>query len=146
MFARAPPRRRRCDPKPIEHHGDLLRKTVFFISWATGDKRRVHHEFAVNPDVIRAQVEGGVGYGLGAALRNKITLTAGVVDQSNFDGHEPLRVSDMPSVEVHIVSSASESRAYRRLHPLCRMRSSRPVHSQNAIHLRIMSFGHYRIA
>jgi isoquinoline 1-oxidoreductase beta subunit len=61
---------------------------------------------AVNPDVIRAQVEGGVGYGLGAALRNKITLTAGVVDQSNFDGYEPLRISDMPSVEVHIMSSA----------------------------------------
>jgi isoquinoline 1-oxidoreductase subunit beta len=61
---------------------------------------------AVNPDVIRAQVEGGVGYGLGAALRNKITLTAGIVDQSNFDGYEPLRISDMPSVEVHIISSS----------------------------------------
>ena len=60
---------------------------------------------AVNPDVIRAQIEGGVGYGLGAALRNQITLTDGVVDQSNFDGYEPLRMSDMPRVEVHIVAS-----------------------------------------
>jgi isoquinoline 1-oxidoreductase beta subunit len=60
---------------------------------------------AVNPDVIRAQVESGVGYGLGAALRNQITLTDGVVDQSNFDGYEPLRISDMPKVEVHIVPS-----------------------------------------
>jgi isoquinoline 1-oxidoreductase beta subunit len=59
----------------------------------------------VNPDVIRAQVESGVGYGLGAALRNQITLTNGVVDQSNFDGYEPLRMSDMPTVEVHIVPS-----------------------------------------
>jgi isoquinoline 1-oxidoreductase beta subunit len=59
----------------------------------------------VNPDVIRAQVESGIGYGLGAALRNKITLTDGVVDQSNFDGYEPLRMSDMPKVEVHIVPS-----------------------------------------
>ena len=60
---------------------------------------------AVNPDVIRAQVEGGAGYGLGAALRNKVTLTDGVVDQSNFDGYEPLRISDMPKVEVYIVAS-----------------------------------------
>ncbi len=60
---------------------------------------------AVNPDVIRAQMEGGVGYGFGAALRNQITLTSGVVDQSNFDTYEPLRMSDMPVVEVHIVPS-----------------------------------------
>jgi isoquinoline 1-oxidoreductase beta subunit len=60
---------------------------------------------AVNPDVIRAQMEGGVGYGLGAALRNQITLTSGVVDQANFDTYEPLRMSDMPVVEVHIVPS-----------------------------------------
>ena len=59
----------------------------------------------VNPDVIRAQVEGGIGYGLGPALRNKITLTDGLVDQSNFDGYEPLRLSEMPKVEVHIVDS-----------------------------------------
>jgi isoquinoline 1-oxidoreductase beta subunit len=61
---------------------------------------------AINPDVIRAQVEGGAGYGLGAALRNQITMTDGKVDQSNFDGYEPLRISDMPKVEVHIVASA----------------------------------------
>jgi isoquinoline 1-oxidoreductase beta subunit len=60
---------------------------------------------AVNPDVIRAQVEGGVGYGLGAALRNRITLKDGVVEQANFDTYEPLRISDMPAVEVHIVPS-----------------------------------------
>jgi len=62
---------------------------------------------AVNPDVIRAQVEGGIGYALGAALRNKITLTDGVVEQSNFDSYEPLRISDMPSVEVHIIGSTA---------------------------------------
>jgi isoquinoline 1-oxidoreductase beta subunit len=61
---------------------------------------------AVNPDVIVAQVEGGIGYALGAALRNKITFTEGVVDQANFDTYEPLRMSDMPKVEVHIVPSA----------------------------------------
>jgi isoquinoline 1-oxidoreductase beta subunit len=60
---------------------------------------------AVNPDVIRAQIEGGVGFGLGAALRDAITLTDGAVDQANFDTYLPLRMSDMPKVEVHIVAS-----------------------------------------
>lgn len=60
---------------------------------------------AVNPDVVVAQMEGGIGYGLGAALRNKITLTNGEVDQSNFHDYQPLRISDMPKVEVHIVDS-----------------------------------------
>jgi isoquinoline 1-oxidoreductase beta subunit len=60
---------------------------------------------AVNPDVIKAQIESGVGFGLGPALRNKITLTDGLVDQANFDSYEPLRLSEMPAVEVHIVKS-----------------------------------------
>ena len=60
---------------------------------------------AVNPDVITAQIEGGIGYGLGAALRNKITLKNGMIEQTNFDAYEPLRMSDMPKVEVHIVPS-----------------------------------------
>jgi isoquinoline 1-oxidoreductase beta subunit len=60
---------------------------------------------AVNPDVVRAQIEGAAGYALGAALRNKITFTDGAIDQSNFDSYEPLRISDMPRVEVHIVPS-----------------------------------------
>jgi len=61
---------------------------------------------AVNPDIIVAQMEGGIGYGLGAALRNKITMTTGAVDQSNFDDYAPLRITDMPKIEVHIVTSA----------------------------------------
>lgn len=60
---------------------------------------------AVNPDVVRAQVEGGIGYGLGHALRNQVTFTDGLVDQANFDSYEPLRMSDMPVIEVHIVPS-----------------------------------------
>ncbi len=60
----------------------------------------------VNPDNIRAQMEGGIGYGLGAILRNEITLTGGTVDQDNFDSYEPLRIDEMPDIEVHIVPSA----------------------------------------
>lgn len=61
---------------------------------------------AINPDVIKAQIEGGLGYGLGAIMRNHVTMTDGVVDQSNFPDYEPLRITDMPAVEVHIVESA----------------------------------------
>ncbi|CAE7521959.1 iorB [Symbiodinium microadriaticum] len=59
----------------------------------------------INPDNIRAQVEGGIGYGLGAVLHNQVTLADGVVEETNFDTYEPLRMSDMPEVEVHIVAS-----------------------------------------
>ncbi|MBS7541828.1 xanthine dehydrogenase family protein molybdopterin-binding subunit [Ancylobacter oerskovii] len=62
---------------------------------------------AVNPDVIAAQIEGGVGFGLGAALHDEITMDKGVVEQSNFDGYVPLRMSEMPKVEVHILPSAN---------------------------------------
>ena len=61
---------------------------------------------AVNPDVIRAQMEGGAGYALGAILRNEITFENGEVQQTNFPNYEPLRISDMPQVEVEIVASA----------------------------------------
>lgn len=60
---------------------------------------------AVNPDIVRAQMEGGIGYALGTALRDEITLTDGHVDQHNFDGYLPLRISDMPKIEVHLVAS-----------------------------------------
>ncbi len=60
---------------------------------------------AVNPDVIRAQVEGSVGFALSVVLRNKITLKDGEVEQANFDTYEPTRMSEMPKVEVHIVPS-----------------------------------------
>ena len=60
---------------------------------------------AINPDVIVAQMEGGIGYGLGAILHDAITLDGGVVEQSNFHDYVPLRIEEMPAVEVHIVES-----------------------------------------
>jgi isoquinoline 1-oxidoreductase beta subunit len=62
---------------------------------------------AINPDNIRSQVEGAVGFGLSAALYGEITLTEGRVDQGNFDGYPILRINEMPEVEVHIVPSAT---------------------------------------
>lgn len=63
---------------------------------------------AVNPDVIRAQMEGGIGYGLSAALAEQVTLEGGKVVQSNFHDYTPLRIADMPKVEVHIVQSTAK--------------------------------------
>ena len=60
---------------------------------------------AVNPDVIRAQVEGAVGFALSSVLRNRITLKEGVVQEKNFDAYEPTRMPEMPKVEVHIMPS-----------------------------------------
>lgn len=61
---------------------------------------------AVNPDVIEAQMQSGIGYGLAAALHGRITLTDGHVDQANFHQYEVLRLPGMPKrIEVHIVPS-----------------------------------------
>ncbi len=60
---------------------------------------------ALTPDVVKAQMEGGIGYGLSAALREAITLTDGIVDQKNFDRYRPLRINEMPVIDVHIVNS-----------------------------------------
>jgi isoquinoline 1-oxidoreductase beta subunit len=63
---------------------------------------------AVNPDVIRAQIEGGTGYGLGLALFGEISLDEGRPVQSNFDSYRPLRINEMPEVEVMILPSVEK--------------------------------------
>jgi isoquinoline 1-oxidoreductase subunit beta len=60
----------------------------------------------INPDGIRAQVEGGIVYGLAAALGQKITIDKGRVQQSNFHDFPLLTIAQMPVVEVHIVPSS----------------------------------------
>ena len=68
----------------------------------------VHCGIAVNPDVIRAQMEGGIGFGLSAALHGAITLKDGAVEQSNFHDYPLLRINEMPAIEVHIVPSTDK--------------------------------------
>jgi isoquinoline 1-oxidoreductase beta subunit len=63
---------------------------------------------AVNPDVVKAQIEGAIGFALSSVLRNQITLNKGVVEQNNFDDYEPTRMSEMPKVDVHIVPSSAD--------------------------------------
>ena len=60
---------------------------------------------AVNPDVIRAQMEGGIGFAMSALYYGEIGIEAGRVVQRNFDRYRVLRIYEMPKVEVHIVSS-----------------------------------------
>jgi isoquinoline 1-oxidoreductase beta subunit len=82
------------------------------VSVGAGGRIRVHRVVCavdcgavVNPDTVEAQVEGAVVYGLSAALRNEITVKDGAVVEGNFDGFEPLRMEEMPAVEVHLVPS-----------------------------------------
>ena len=60
----------------------------------------------INPDVITAQMEGGIGFGLGAVLYGAITLKDGRVEQDNFNSYRVLRMNEMPKVEVYVVPSA----------------------------------------
>jgi len=61
---------------------------------------------AVNPDMIRAQMEGGIGFGLGAIMKSQLTIDGGVVQETNFDTYDVLRLEEMPRVEVYIVPSS----------------------------------------
>jgi isoquinoline 1-oxidoreductase beta subunit len=63
---------------------------------------------AVNPDIIRAQMEGGIGFGLGHALYAEIPLDEGRPVSGNFDTYRSLRINEMPEIDVTIVASAEK--------------------------------------
>jgi isoquinoline 1-oxidoreductase beta subunit len=64
---------------------------------------------AINPNVIAAQMEGGIGYGLGAVLFDEITLgEGGEIVQSNFHDYRSLRIDEMPEVEVAVIASTEK--------------------------------------
>lgn len=60
---------------------------------------------AVNPDTIVAQIEGGIVFGLTAALYGDITIEKGRVQQSNFHDYRMLRIDQMPKINVHLIKS-----------------------------------------
>jgi isoquinoline 1-oxidoreductase beta subunit len=62
----------------------------------------------VNPDVIRAQMEGCIGFALGALYYSEIEIKGGRAAQRNFDTYRALRIHEMPKVEVHIVPSTEK--------------------------------------
>jgi isoquinoline 1-oxidoreductase beta subunit len=82
------------------------------VSVAADNKIRVHRVicvldcgFPLNPNLIRQQVEGGIVFGLSAALRGEITLEKGRVRQSNFHNYAPLRINECPLIETDILPS-----------------------------------------
>ncbi|MDX6384817.1 MAG: isoquinoline 1-oxidoreductase subunit beta, partial [Blastocatellia bacterium] len=62
----------------------------------------------VNPDTVKAQVEGGIIFGLTAALKDEITLDHGRVQQRNFHDYPMLRMNEAPEIEVHIMPSTEK--------------------------------------
>jgi isoquinoline 1-oxidoreductase subunit beta len=82
------------------------------VSVAPNGKVRVHKlvgaidpGFAVNPDQVKAQMEGGGIYALTALLYGEITIDRGRVKQSNFNDYQMLRIDEAPEMEVHILNS-----------------------------------------
>jgi isoquinoline 1-oxidoreductase subunit beta len=83
------------------------------VSVAADGKIRVHRVVCavdcgrvVNPETVRAQMEGGIVFGLTAALHGAITLKDGRIEQSNFHNYPLLRIAEMPAVDVHMVPSS----------------------------------------
>jgi isoquinoline 1-oxidoreductase beta subunit len=64
--------------------------------------------WVINPDTIKAQMEGGIVYGLTAALKGEITIDKGRVVQRHFGDYQMLRHNEMPEIEVHIVPSTED--------------------------------------
>jgi isoquinoline 1-oxidoreductase/isoquinoline 1-oxidoreductase beta subunit len=63
---------------------------------------------AINPDIVRSQVEGAIIFGLSAALEQEITVANGAVQQTNFDGYPPLRMHESPEIIVEILPSEKD--------------------------------------
>ena len=60
----------------------------------------------VNPNIVQAQIEGAIIFGITAALYGAITLKDGRVEQANFDTYQMLRINEAPAIEVYIVQSS----------------------------------------
>jgi len=63
---------------------------------------------AINPDGIRAQVVGATQWGLSLATKEKATMKGGVIEQSNFDTYTPLRMKDVPEIDVAIIANGDD--------------------------------------
>ena len=80
----------------IERGAVVVRRVVCAVDVGT----------VVNPDIAAAQVEGGIVFGLTAALKGEISFKGGAVRQGNFDDYQLLRLPEMPAIEVFFVPSA----------------------------------------
>jgi len=80
----------------------------------TGGKVKVHKVtcavdcgVVVNPAIVAQQIESGIVYGLGPALKHGITLDKGRVTNTNFNSYDPTRIDETPEIEVHIIPSTA---------------------------------------
>jgi len=80
----------------VDEHGEVLLRRIISV---------VDTGIAVNPDTVMAQLEGGLIFGLTAALYGEITIDKGRVQQSNFNDYRMLRIDQVPKIEVHVVKS-----------------------------------------
>jgi isoquinoline 1-oxidoreductase beta subunit len=80
----------------VDEHGEVLLRRVITV---------VDTGIAVNPDTVVAQLEGGLIFGLTAALYGEITIDKGRVQQSNFNDYRMMRIDQVPKIEVHVVKS-----------------------------------------
>jgi len=80
----------------VDHNGEVMLRRINCV---------VDTGIAVNPDTIEAQLQGGLIFGLTAALYGEITVKNGRVQQSNFNDYRMLRIDQVPQINVHVVKS-----------------------------------------
>jgi isoquinoline 1-oxidoreductase beta subunit len=80
----------------VDDHGEVSLKRVVSA---------VDTGIVVNPDTVVAQLQGGLIFGLTAALYGEITIDKGRVQQSNFHNYRMLRIDQVPNIEVHLIQS-----------------------------------------
>ncbi|MGJ7037180.1 isoquinoline 1-oxidoreductase beta subunit [Shinella sp. BE166] len=108
-----PPEGRARGVAVVESFGSFVAQ-VAEVSVGSDGAPRVHKVWcavdcgvAVNPNIIKAQMEGGIGYGLGAVLFDAVMLgKGGKIMQSNFHDYRSIRINEMPDVAVEIIKSA----------------------------------------
>ena len=98
----------------MECFGSILSQVTEVSVNAQGNVRvhkvvcTVDSGWVIDPDTIKAQMEGGIVYGLTAALKGEITINKGRVVQRHFNDYQVMRHNEMPEIEVHIVPSTAE--------------------------------------
>ncbi len=80
----------------VDDHGEVSLKRIVSV---------VDTGIVVNPDTVVAQLQGGLIFGLTAALYGEITIDKGRVQQSNFNNYRMLRIDQVPNIEVHLIPS-----------------------------------------
>jgi isoquinoline 1-oxidoreductase beta subunit len=95
--------------------GETYVAHVAEVSIEAGGALRVHRVvsavdcgLAVNPDSVRAQIEGGINYALTPVLHGEISVKEGAIEQSNFHNYQVLRMKDAPEIQVHLVPATGD--------------------------------------